>query len=39
MCVYFLFHHGHHVEGVAHGVEAEDARKNLETGSEGEQTT
>ena len=24
-----LLHHGHHVEGVAHGVEAQDARQLL----------
>jgi len=29
--VYFFFHHGHHVEGIAHCVETKDARKNLET--------
>ena len=32
MCVYLLLHHGHHVEGIAHGVETKDARENLETG-------
>lgn len=32
MCVYFLFHHSHHVERIAHCVETKDARKNLETG-------
>ena len=26
-----LLHHGHHVEGVAHRVEAQDARELLET--------
>lgn len=28
-----LLHHGHHVEGVPHGVEAQDPRQLLETGS------
>ena len=36
MSVDLLLHHGHHVEGVAHGVEAQDARQLLETGSVGE---
>ena len=31
MCVYFLFHHGDHVERITHCVETQDARKNLET--------
>lgn len=30
MCVDFLLHHGHHVKGITHGVEAKDARKHLE---------
>lgn len=32
--VHLLLHHGHHVEGVPHGVEAQDARQFLETSSE-----
>lgn len=31
MRVNFLFHHGHHVECIAHCVETKDARENLET--------
>lgn len=31
MRVDLLLHHGHHVEGVSHGVEAQDARELLET--------
>ena len=34
MGVHFLFHHSHHVECIAHSVEAKDARENLETGPE-----
>lgn len=30
-----LLHHGHHVKGVAHGVEAQDPWQLLETGSVG----
>lgn len=30
-----LLHHGHHVEGVSHGVETEDPRQLLETRSAG----
>ena len=33
MCVYFLFHHSHHVESIAHCVETKDARKNLKARS------
>lgn len=33
MGVDLLLHHGHHVEGVPHGVEAQDPRQLLETGS------
>ena len=35
MGVDLLLHHRHHVEGVAHGVEAQDAGKLLETGPGG----
>lgn len=31
--VHFLLHHRHHVERVAHGVEAQDPRQLLETRS------
>ena len=34
-----LLHHGHHVEGVAHGVEAQDARELLEARPEMNTTT
>lgn len=35
-----LLHHGHHVEGVSHGVETEDPRQLLETRSaEGDSVT
>ena len=30
VCVDLLLHHRHHVEGVSHGVEAQDPRKLLE---------
>lgn len=33
MGVDLLFHHGHHVESVSHGVEAQDAWQLFETGS------
>lgn len=33
VCVDLLLHHGHHVESVSHGVEAQDARQLFETGS------
>lgn len=35
VCVHLLLHHGHHVEGVPHGVEAQDARQFLKASSEG----
>lgn len=33
MGVDLLLHHGHHVEGVSHCVEAQDARQFLKAGS------
>lgn len=30
VCVDLLLHHGHHVKGVAHSIEAQDAWKFLE---------
>lgn len=36
MCVDFLFHHGDHVERVAHGVEAQDPGKLFKTRPERE---
>lgn len=33
MGVDLLLHHRHHVEGVSHGVEAQDARQLLEASS------
>lgn len=35
VCVDLLLHHGHHVEGVPHGVEAQDPRQLFETRSVG----
>lgn len=39
MRVYFFLHHGHHVERVAHGVEAQDPRELLKTCPEGQRET
>ena len=39
MCVYLLLHHGHHVECIAHRVEAEDTRKNFKARPTKGQTT
>ena len=36
--IYLFFHHGDHVESIAHCVKTKDARKNLEAGPKMKQT-